>query len=205
MANRFRLSLAAAVAALLLAAAGPAAALDLGGHDRDGTVIGLNFGSGWSKLAFTGSDGSDYETGTELAFTGGINVGWARNDNLIGSIGIYGWKESYAQNLTPISVTTFHFLGEVSWFPRGEGFWLKGGAGWGTLDVDAVLPQERVIYQKGGFTWSAGAGYEFRVADTAAIGIQYDYREVRVGQFEFLDNTVAKTHSLTCSLRFYMM
>ena len=27
---------------------------------------------------------------------------------------------------------------EGSWFPRGEGFWIKGGIGRGTLDFNAT-------------------------------------------------------------------
>lgn len=202
--NASRILPAAILAAGLLAAP-PVAALDLGGHDRDGTVIGLNFGAGWSRLTFDSSEGTDTETDFEDAFTGGFSVGWARNDNLIGSLAVYGWKQDYAQDITPISVTTFHFLAELAWFPRGEGFWLKGGLGGGTLDVSAVLPQERVTYQEGGWTYCLGAGYEFRVSDQTAVGFAYDFRWIRVGEFEFLEDTTAMTHAASVNIRWYMM
>ena len=192
---------AALAAAGLLAA--PAAALELGGHDRDGLVVGLDFGAGWSKVEFATVEGVSSATGTEHVFTGGAAVGWARSDHLVLSLGIHGWKKSYSQDVVPASATTFHFMGEATWFPGGKGFWLRGGAGYGTLDLTATLPTERVTYQKGGPTYGLGAGYELRVDTRTAVGIAYDYRWVRVGEFEALDNTVAKTHAVTASFRFY--
>ena len=46
---RFRTLSATLAAALALLTALPAPAFDLGGHVRDGTVVGLNFGGGWNK------------------------------------------------------------------------------------------------------------------------------------------------------------
>lgn len=191
------------VAVALLLAAAPAAAVDLGGHDRDGTVVGLEAGPGWTSIKFT-SSGDETTLDPESAFAGGLNVGWAPRDELIGSIGIYGWKKSFIQDITPVSLTTFHFLAEVSWFPRGEGFWLKGGAGVGSLDLTATLPQQMVTYKKGGFSWTAGAGYELRVSDGTAIGLAYDFRWVQVGSFDFLEKTTVLTHAASFSLRLYM-
>ena len=196
--------LATTVCCALVLTALPALALDLGGHDRDGTVVGLNFGCGWNKLKYDTS-GGESETDTDTAFTGGLSIGWARNDNLIGSIGIYGWKESLYQGITPVSVSTFNFLAEVSWFPRGEGFWIKGGIGGGTLDVYAVFPLSTVNFQEGGWAYTAGAGYEFRVSDGTAIGIAYDYRTISTGDSDSWKNTSASTHALAFNIRFYMM
>ncbi len=200
-----RLLTAAALVAALSVIALPAHALDLGGHDRDGTVVGLNMGAGWSKVAFKGLDGSTSETNSEGDFTGGLSVGWARSDHLMASIGFSGWKSSFAQDLTPATVRTYNFMLDVAWFPRGEGFWVRGGAGLGMLDVSAVLPAERITYQESGFAWTAGAGYELRLSDSTAFGLAYDYREVRIGEFEFLEETVTKTHAWTASFRFYML
>ncbi len=197
--------LSLAVCSSLVLSALPALALDLGGHDRDGTVIGLNFGCGWNKLSSEDRDGTKSETGTDTAFTGGLSIGWARNDNLIGSIGIYGWQQDLYQGITPVEISTFNFLAEVAWFPRGEGFWLKGGVGGGTLDVYAVFPVSTVNFQEGGWVFTGGAGYEFRVSDGAALGVAYDYRTISVGDSEFLNGATASTHALTFSMRFYMM
>ena len=187
--------------------AGPATAMDLGGHDRDGVVVGLNMGLGWNSLKATVPtlDGPQSgETGSQLDFSGGLNVGWARSDYFIASIGIYGWKESFYLRGDPLSLTTFHFMAELCWFPRGEGFWLKGGIGAGNLDFYWSKIPVIVHTQSSGMNYTLGTGYEFRVADTAAVGLAYDYRNLGVGEFEGLQDTTVYSHNATLSLRFYM-
>jgi len=194
--------------ALLLTGSSSAFAMDLGGHDRDGVTVGLNLGAGWNSLEYTVPDvngnPSTFETETAVDFQGGVNVGWARNDYLIGSLGVYGWKEGGWILGNPVTASTFHFLAEVHWFPRGEGFWLKGGAGWGTLDFSVVTPASRYIFQESGANYVAGAGYEFRIADTAALGFAYDYRYLTVGAFENFDDTKAFSHNASLVIRYYM-
>ena len=202
-----RLLLAVCLAAMTLPLTG-ASALDLGGHDRDGVTVGINLGAGWNKMDFSvkDQDGEVYnvETGTEVDFAGGLNVGWARNDYLMGTIGFYGWKEGGWVLDNPTTVTTFHFLAEAYLFPRGQGFWIKGGLGYGTLDFSTVTPAQRITFQEGGMNYVAGAGYEFRVADTAAVGFAYDFRYLSVGAFEGLDDTSVTSHNASLSIRYYM-
>jgi hypothetical protein len=187
----------------------PALGMDLGGHDRDGVTVGLDLGAGWNKMKFSLEDAEGnsqkWETGSAVDFSGGMNVGWARNDYLIGSLGVYGWKEGgWTRDGNPISATTFHFLAEVHLFPRGQGFWIKGGLGAGTIDFSAVTPARRVTYQKGGWNFTAGAGYEFRVADTTAFGFAYDFRYLTVGAFEGLEDTEILSNNWSMSFRYYM-
>jgi len=170
--------------------------------------VGLNFGGGWNKVTFTSVDG-DGETGTETAFSGGARVGWANSDYLVYSVGFYGWKRSYS-GFTPVSVTALHFLAEVSWFPRGEGFWLRGGVGGGSLDISALLPQGYAIGKQGGWNYSLGAGYEFRVSDGTALGIAYDFRYLDIGAVDGVDGgpgleSAATTgHNVSLNIHFYL-
>lgn len=184
-----------------------AGALDLGGHDRDGVTVGVNLGAGWNKLEYSVPDEAgqpvNQETGTAVDFAGGINVGWARNDYILASLGVYGWKEGGWVLGDPVSATTFHFMLELQWFPRGQGFWIKGGAGAGTLDFSVVTPAYRRTYQKSGWNFELGAGYEFRVAESVALGVAYDYRYLTVGNFEGLDDTKALSNNLSLSIRYY--
>ena len=207
--NRMRTLTLALTAVLLAATALPAHALDLGGHDRDGTVVGLNFGVGWNKVDFTTADG-DGESGTEDAFAGGARVGWAKNDNLIYSLGFYGWKRSYS-GLTPVSVTALNFLAEISWFPRGEGFWLRGGIGGGSLDLTIRLPQGMAVGKESGWNYALGAGYEFRVSDGTALGLAYDFRYVDIGSVggdvpgANVDSVATTSHCVSLNIHFYIM
>lgn len=200
-------ALLTALVALAILLPASSQALDLGGHDRDGVVVGVVMGPGWNKMEFSipDADGNlqTFKTGNSLDFAGGLNVGWARSDHLVGSLGVYGWKEAGWALDIPVSATTFHFLAEASWFPNGQGFWLKGGVGAGTLDFSAVTPAQRVTYQKGGWNFNAGAGYEFRVADTVAFGFAYDYRFMTVGNFEGLEDTKIHSQVASFSFRYY--
>ncbi|MDX2472949.1 MAG: outer membrane beta-barrel protein [Candidatus Krumholzibacteria bacterium] len=180
-------------------------ALDLGGHDRDGVVIGLDLGHGWNSVQFTDTDGVALDTGDISTFTGAFRVGWARNDNLVGFVGISGWKRSNYQSFAPASTTNLNFLAEVYYYPRGEGFWVKGGIGSGSIDfyVNTAATENRINFKEGGFTYSLGAGYEFRASDALAFGISYSYTDIDMGSFGDITAAGADSHFLAMSFNFY--
>ncbi len=196
------------VTVFLLSISFPAQALDLGGHDRDGVVIGLNMGAGWNWMNYSIPHEDDVsltqETDTEVDLTGGLTLGWARNDHLIFSIGVHGWKARYWYLGDQLSVSTTQFQADVSWFPRGEGFWLRAGVGPGNISFSAVIPRANVTFQNWGWNYLGGAGYEFRVSDTAAIGLAYEYRHLGVGAFEGFEDTQISSHNALLSFRWYM-
>ncbi len=196
------------ISLLLVATAIPAQAIDLGGHVRDGVVINFNMGAGWSWLDFSipNQEGEtvNYETDTEADLAGGLSIGWARSDNLVFSLGVYGWKAYYWYTGDQLSASTTQFDLDVCWFPRGEGFWLKAGAGPGNISFTAVAPQINVTFQEWGWNYLAGAGYELRLSDTMAFGAAYEYRGLGVGAFKGLDDTVVSSHNALFSFRWYM-
>lgn len=197
------------VAVLVTSLAVPEArAIDLGGHDRDGVTVGVNLGAAWNKLEYSIllDDGQmvDEQTDTFVDFAGGINVGWASSDYFLASIGIYGWREggwTYTGNT--VTASTINFMLEAQWFPMGQGFWIKGGAGGGNLDFSVNTPLYFRTHQKGGWNFQLGAGYEFRIADSFALGVAYDYRLLTVGDFEGFEDTKAISSCLSMSFRYY--
>ncbi len=193
---------------LTLLMAGSALALDLGGHDRDGVVVGFNIGAGWNWMSGSLPDEegtiNSGETDTEVDLTGGLTLGWARSDNLVFSIGVHGWKARYYFFGNSYSVSTTQFQADVSWFPRGEGFWLRGGIGPGNISFSANVPAINVTFQEWGWNLLGGAGYELRVSDSAAIGLAYEYRHLGVGAFQDLDDTKISSHNALLSVRWYM-
>jgi opacity protein-like surface antigen len=195
-------------AVLLVVTASSAFAIDLGGHDRDGTVFGLTLGYGWNSIEFTPTGGTTLDSGNIGTFSGGARIGWAPSDYFIGSIGFHGWKKSYyTLNYTSTSASLYHFILDGAWFPRGEGFWIRGGIGIGTLDFNATAPLawDSLIFNESAMTLLAGAGYEFRVADEAAIGFAYDYIYLPVGDFAGFTDVTSTSHSLSLSINFYIM
>ena len=191
--------------ALLVVFASSASALDLGGHDRDGTVIGLTLGYGWNSVDFTGGDGISRDIGNIDSFTGGFRVGWASSDYFIASIGFTGWKRSF-YSFTNFTVKNYAFMLEGYFFPAGEGFWIKGGGGFGTVDFfgQAAWPENSLIFNKTSWSWSTGAGYEIRVSDGAGIGISYDLLYIPVGDFENVTNVDSLSQSVSLNIHFYM-
>jgi len=183
----------------------PAMALDLGGHDRDGVVVGLTLGHGWNGVELTDGNGINRDTGDLSAFTGALKVGWARNDQLVAFVGLSGWKRSFAQDITPSSATNLNLLAELYFYPRGQGFWVKGGVGTGSLDfyVNAPLPENRITFKEGGFTYTVGAGYEFRVAPEMAVGFAYDYTNIGMGDFGAITDAATVNQVFAMSFHYY--
>lgn len=193
--------------ALLMVAVSTASALDLGGHDRDGTVIGLTIGYGWNSISLDSPEAGSLDSGNISSFSGGFRVGWASSDYFIASIGMYGWKKSYyTYNYTSTTATNYHFMLEGYYFPRGEGFWIKGGVGRGTLDFNATAPVavNSVVFNEKGWTLSTGAGYEFRVADGAAVGICYDLLYLPLGDFSGFTEVSTLSQAVSLNIHFYM-
>lgn len=191
----------------LMVAAIPATALDLGGHDRDGVVVGILLGYGWNSVEFKDETGAERKFDGIDTFNGDFRVGWARSDHVVGSIGFNGWKRSYYQQATPITTSYYAFMLNLHWYPMGEGFWIKGGAGYGTLDFYAQYPPgdpfAPVSFNEAGLALSLGVGYEFRVADTFAIGVSYDYQTTDVGDFAGGYDTSPVSSALSLSLVYY--
>ncbi len=193
---------------LVLICTDSAMAFELGGHDRDGMTVGFTIGAGWTSMEFSIPDDNGNTVGgntdTQVDLTGGLTLGWARSDHLIFSLGIHGWKARYYYLGNQYSVSTTQFQADVSWFPRGKGFWLRAGIGPGNISFNAVIPQINVTFQEWGWNLVGGAGYESRVSDTSAIGLEYEYRQLGVGAFSGLDDTEIFSHNALLSFRWYM-
>ncbi len=193
---RARLLLAAL---LLTVVSGPALA---GGfsHTRDGWVYGLNLGWGWAK-----AEANDRSTSSSLAseweddFTGGFRVAFAPDDTYTYGLEFSGWSDPAAG----LDETVFWFLVQGRYYPGGQGLFVNGGIGMGALNLSTTTVAATVSQTNGGFAWGVGAGYEFRVSPTLAVGVAYDYRDVSVGEVSYFDDVSTAVQSATLAITWY--
>jgi hypothetical protein len=168
-------------------------------------VYGLNLGYGSTQAkAYDVGNATQLESPWQGDFTGALRVAFAPNETFTYGLDFSGWVDrTLTYNDERVDTRVFYFLLQAHWFPGGQGFYVRGGVGAGSLGLtyrDIVT----VSKSKGGFCWGAGAGYEIRVSDTFAIGAAYDYRWISVGEFAgVFDDTQAATQAVTMSFTWY--
>ena len=184
----------------LLWQASPATA-QLYANERDGTVVGGNAGWGWAWVEGI-ADGEEFTTETQDAFTGGLRLGFSRNEYVMIAVDVGG----YVNNFVDSRIQLFYLVVEGHWFPGGGGLFVRGGAGYGSLQLTLKTPAiEFPNFTQGGFSWGAGLGYELRVSDSLAIGLAYDYREFNIGSFDIYEDVSAILNQLTFQVQLYFI
>jgi len=189
------------VALLLTLLAGTASAVGHS-HTRDGWIYGLNLGWGWAKAQ--GDDVGNnlkMDTGWADDFTGGLRVGFAGSEQFSYGLDFSGWSDYAYQT----RVKTFRVLVTGTWYPKGQGFYIRGGIGGGSLNLSYTpVAYPKISQSKGGLALGAGAGWEVRVAPTVAIGLAYDYYWVDSGTISYLENVTTQVQGITFSLTWYL-
>jgi len=168
---------------------------------RDGWMYGLNLGWGWAKAeALESGNAEKVESDWTDDITGGLRVAFAPRDDLAYGMDFSGWTD----NAGGLDETVFWILVQGHWFPRGQGVFLRGGAGLGTVNVTYRGPAAVVSQSSGGFAWGLGAGWEARLSDMFALGVAYDYRQVDAGSISILEDVKTRIHAVTLNVTWYM-
>jgi hypothetical protein len=188
----------------LLALTGAAAAGGYG-HIRDGTVVGANAGWAWTSLSFNANETEGpqrVETDTQDAFGGMIRVAFAPRDELIYGLNFGGWRRSFGSE----SISLIYFEAAATWFVAGEGLFLRGAAGYGSLDVTlrpAFAGLNVVSFQNGGLDLGAGVGYEFRLQPSFALGAAFDFRWISIGDVGGFEDVEALHYNISLNFNYY--
>jgi hypothetical protein len=169
-------------------------------NERDGTVIGGNVGYGWTKIEGV-SAGEEFATDSEGSIAGALRFGFARSDYFMVSADFGGWVKNWQQR----DVKVFYLNGTATWFPGGEGFFVRGTIGAGMLDVYLVTAASPINFQEAAFVYGGGLGYELRVSPEIALGLAFDYLRYNVGQFEDLEDVKAQTSAITFQVNYYFL
>lgn len=145
---------------------------------RGGLIVGLDLAKGSAAVS---SGSADREGG----WGGGFRLGYAPNPKF--ALGFEG--NTWVQVSTGGAVTLGTATAAVSVFPA-EGLVLRGGVGFG----DAAGAGDGLSGEIG-TGWMLGAGYEFRVARSFAIGPQLHYNGVNLqyADYNFFNLAFAAT------------
>ena len=183
----------------LMALAAQPVAAQMYSNERDGTVVGGNVGYGWTRVTGV-SGGEDFDTDSQGAFTGLLRFGFASSDQFMISADVGGWVNTEQER----QIKLFFFNATATWFPGGQGFFVRGTLGYGNLDVVFITPGQQINFQQGAFNFGGGVGYELRISPDLAIGLALDHWRFNVGQFEDLEEVIAKTTAITFQINYYL-
>ena len=112
----------------------PATGLAQDAHDRDSWYIGFGLGSGWASLT-TGDETNSYtEIFDDLKLEStrasvNFQVGATVSPNLLVGLDVSGMGEIGEKGGVTVQLQHNHYLAAATFFPNGEGVFVRGGAG----------------------------------------------------------------------------
>lgn len=159
-------------------------------HERDGWTFGFNLGGGSAAIEFDG-EASDREPGGG----GNVRVGYCPGPNAAILLENSSWSEKVDDATWVLNLTSF----AATYFPGGQGFYVRGGLGLGVISVEQDLGSGLTLESRDtGFGLLAAGGYEFRLLRTFSLGPQVEYVWMDVG-----DGITGNFVNLTAALNWY--
>jgi hypothetical protein len=179
--------LAALIAILPLAAFAqyePAPAADEGyGTRRDRWYIGFGIGTGnggttWAGTSYTFKDEHEAAWGGSVDPTNvsiNFKLGLTLSPTLLvgGDITAVRSQVTEGDSTTGIQVSTYNAV--ATWFPQGEGFFARGGAGIAKLTYDIDTPYGSDSFTYDGLNLLGGVGYAFWIGQSFNLTVNLDY------------------------------
>ena len=130
---------------------------------RNGWLVGFGLGAGSAGV----SGGGSRETGGAVS----LRLGYAFQPQFSLELDSNGWSKSQDGATLTFTVTG----AALNYYPGAQGFVLRAGIGSGSGKLSASSGNTNVSATESGLGILVGAGYEFRVRRTFAIGPQLDY------------------------------
>ena len=142
-------------------------------HDHHGFFIGFNLGAGTAQIKNDG-ESSDHEWGG----AGNFRLGGAVKNNLLLGAEFTGWTKDDNGNTVSLSSILF----AVTYYPTDQGFYLRGGAGFGGSHFSTDLPNGSTLSKdESGFAMALATGYEWRLTKKFALGPQVEFNWLDIG------------------------
>jgi hypothetical protein len=130
-------------------------------------MLGLSVGGGPGKFKNATGEDSSTESGGVFDF----RVGRTITPKVLLSGEFDTWQRSEGS----LDFWFFNFAACATFYPGNPdagsgGFYLRGGIGYGSVDVDENLGNSTLTFSEEGFGLLAAAGYEFRLTRRFALG-----------------------------------
>jgi hypothetical protein len=131
-------------------------------HDRNGFMIGFSVGGG--------SQGVEDEDEREGSGTGNFRIGYAVQPDLVVAFEGSGWTKTFDTAFGEATWTFSTAAAALTWYPGGQGAFLRGGVGVGTASVEVDTGPFTVSDDESGLGLLGAAGYEWRLTSKFALG-----------------------------------
>ncbi len=135
-------------------------------HERDGILLGFSLGGGSAGVTVL-----DLESDRESGFGGSGRIGYAFDPQW--AIGLEG--DVWTKEVNGVTWTFSVGGPTVTFYPGGAGFFVRGGIGASSIEVEIDTGTIKTSASDNGFGFLLGAGYEWRLTRKFALGPEIGY------------------------------
>ena len=164
-------------------------------HDGVYATFGLGYGS--AKVACD-QCGDTSRTGN---LTGFLNVGGALSQSILLGGEVTGWSKVTDSN-DNLAVATANAV--ISWYPSTrEGFFIKGGLGFGFIRGDKDTDQGLIFFDKAGVGYQLGLGYDIRIQRNLSVTAVANFFGGSVGDIHAIRNVTFNVLQFMAAVTFH--
>ena len=147
-------------------------------------------GGGWGSGVVTCDECGD-EDEREGAGTGFVRLGWGLTDRLLLGAEFNLWSKSFDEDdFIDARASLYNWTATVSYYPTATGFFVKGGAGIASADLEVEAAGSDVSIDFGnGLGIIAGVGYDIPVARRLSITPAVTYWRGHLGDVRLFGTT----------------
>jgi outer membrane protein with beta-barrel domain len=175
-------------------------------QERKGFWIGVGGGFGSADVSC-----DDCDDDREGSGSGYLKLGWTLSPQLLVGAEFNLWAKTFAiEEGVTATANLYNISGTLTYYPRASsGFFVKGGAGASTADVDFDLQGTNATVEIGtGLGLLAGAGYDWsvspRISITPAVNFWYgQLGDVTLRGQPFQDNWSHNVVDFTVGITFH--
>lgn len=164
-------------------------------HERTGLVLGFGLGGGsaawdWAVPAFGSAN--------EGSGCANVRIGGAIRDDVVLGLEATAWAKDYHLSVAGqdagtarVTFSTTTFTG--TWYPKGGGYFLRGGVGFAAAKLEVIFPSgpfDSAQHTDAGVGLVAASGYEWRLTDKLAVGPQVELVFLGIHGGELVDNVL---------------